>query len=238
MEIKPIQIQPTPKVFLDDIAAISLGISTSRVLSDSKSAKSGEAMAPEGIGSEAEEVRFIQVRDIIEVNPFAGNSRPFEGRLLPMSGLTDSAPRLPGIKWDKFSVRTGDVLLTSKGSVLKTALVGPETSGAVATSNIIILRPDQQKVLPRVLLAIMRTKDIESSLMKTSRSSAMAVALNAKDVGRIEVPLPSMEVQQKLSESLEAVETYMKESLSAVDLKTQLVWMLVEQAISEMEVSE
>lgn len=238
MEIKPNQIQPTSKVFLDDIAEISLGISTSRVRSDSKSATSDEAMAPEDIGSEAEEVRFIQVRDIIEVNPLAGNSRPFEGRLLPMSGLTDSAPRLPGIKWDKFSVQTGDVLLTSKGSVLKTALVGPETSGAVATSNIIVLRPDKQKVLPRVLLAIMRTKDIESSLMKTSRSSVMAVALNAKDVGRIEVPLPCMEVQQKLSESLEAVETYMKESLNAVDLKTQMVWMLVEQAISEMEVSE
>ena len=204
MPIRPIQIVPTIKVFLDDIAEISLGISTSRVQPDSKSIQSDEVVPQAGAGDEPGQVRFIQVRDIVEANPFSSGGRPFEGRLLPLSSLADTAAKVPGIKWDKFTVHNGDVLLTSKGTVLKSALVGPETSGAVATSNIIVLRPDQTKVMPRVLLAIIRTQDTTSNLMKISRSSVMAVALNAKDVGRIQVSLPSMEVQQKLSESLEA----------------------------------
>ncbi len=210
----------TTQVSLAEIAEVILGFSTSRV-----------QPATDGLSANGDLVRFVQVRDIQELGPASGGKRPFEGRLAPLADLADTAPRLPGINWDRFTLRTGDVVLTSKGSSLKTALVEQETAGAVATSNLIILRPNQRLVLPRVLLAILRLPSTDAKLRKTSRSSQLAIALNPKDVGKVIVPLPSMPIQADLAETLAATEAYLREGMLALDRKAGLVADVVERMI-------
>src|SRR5262249_14367176 len=56
-----------------------------------------------------------------------------------------------GPKVDRYRVAKGDVLVTARGTQLKVASVGREAVGAIASSNLIVVRPGPD-LLPGVLL--------------------------------------------------------------------------------------
>lgn len=242
------QLQSHNRVPLGEIAEISLGLSTSRIQSaTNKLINEGKKTTNPLDSGDAkdklhEEARLIQVRDIVEETRFAleriqgSRFRPFAGRLLPLERLEDVYPKVAGFQWDRFRVQEGDVLLSSKGSLLKTAIVGAENAGGYATSNIIILRPKRELVLPRILLATIRREDTDSAIKTTSRSNSTALSLTTRDIAKIKVPLPSMEIQIPLAEVLEASELYVQESLTAIELKSRLVWTLLEDALGRPNV--
>ena len=46
---------------------------------------------------------------------------------------------------ETYAVRTDDVLVTGRGTLLKFGLVGDETAGAIASGNVIVVRPGSRR---------------------------------------------------------------------------------------------
>lgn len=153
---------------LETVAQISVGLSIGRL--------------PEGKDS----ITFVQVKHVTD------------GGVVPIKDIDDVRDTTWTEAWEKYRIRPGDVLLTAKGSAIRVAVVEDQSAGAIATSNLLLLRPDPQRLLPEVLAAILRSPAIQKQLLDRSRSSVMAVAVSMKDVAGLTIPIPSMDTQQAL----------------------------------------
>ena len=101
---------------------------------------------------------------------------------------------------DKFNLlsqgkmQDGDILYCLRGSLGKHGLVDFER-GAVA-SSLVILRCNQEKVLPRFLLYALETPEIELQL-KAANNGSSQPNLSAASVKAYDIKLPDIEGQNK-----------------------------------------
>lgn len=115
---------------------------------------------------------------------------------------------------DRYRVCRGDVLLTSRGTQLKVALVGEEAVGAVATSNLLVIRPDVE--FPGALLyGYLCSPSIQGMLMRSSRSSSGLLSLTAREVGELCIPVPPIERLAQLARLVEETEQYYHAAVAA-----------------------
>jgi len=143
----------------------------------------------------------INVRDIVD------------GRVAPFD-ILDIVHFSARSAIDRYRVCAGDVLLTSRGTQLKVALVGTEVVGAVATSNLLVIRPGGQ--FPGALMyAYLCSPSAQGLLMNSSRSSAGLLALTAREVGEVRIPVPPMERLQQLARLVEETEQYYYAAVAA-----------------------
>jgi hypothetical protein len=149
----------------------------------------------------------------------------------PADRLT-RAPLQTGPATERYRVQEGDVLVTARGTLLKVALVGPESAGALASSNLIVVRagPD---VLPAVLLAFLRNPRTQGELLSGSRSSSGALALTANDLGGLLVPVPPLAEQRRVAELLEAVEANYRAGRRAAEVRRQVGYELANKLLLE-----
>ena len=140
-----------------------------------------------------------------------------DGSLAPGDGLS-TALLDRGASVDRYRVREGDILVTSRGTQLRVARVESESVGAVASSNLIIVRPGPALAAPLVF-ALLRSPWGQAQLLSRSRSSSAAIALTAKDVGALTVPVPPVELQQQLADLVETAERVHAAATAAADLR-------------------
>ena len=89
--------------------------------------------------------------------------------LIRLSGLKEGAGILEGCnylspakvdaKWSQFRIKEGDVLLSTSASLGEVAVAGPEAVGAIPYTGIIIFRPKNDAVDPRVIGYLFKTQD-------------------------------------------------------------------------------
>ena len=137
-------------------------------------------------------VAVINVRDLSD------------GRLGPL-GTLEVRRVARGQRIDRYRVEAGDVVLTCRGTQLKIALVPEDMSGAVISSNLIAVRPGSQLV-PWVLFAFLQGPQGQTALLRQSRSSNLGIALSPKSVGQIVVPVPPMEIQERIAALMRVAE--------------------------------
>lgn len=97
-----------------------------------------------------------------------------------------------------YEVRMGDVLVTGRGTVLKFGIVGPETEGAIASANIIIIRP-QTQALGGTLYALLSSGVFRPKIEVMQRGATTLLSLSPKDLAKLEIKLPSREEQELIS---------------------------------------
>ena len=110
-----------------------------------------------------------------------------------------------GPRIDRYRVEAGDIVLTCRGTQLKIALVPEDMSGVVISSNLIAVRPGPQLV-PWVLFAFLQGPQGQAALLRRSRSSNLSIALSPKSVGQIVVPVPPMEIQERIAALMRSAE--------------------------------
>lgn len=122
---------------------------------------------------------------------------------------------------DRYRVRAEDVLVTCRGTQLKVARVDDDTQGAVISSNLIIVRsgPD---LLPPVLFGFLQSANGHAELRGRSRSSTLTLALSPIGVGRIEVPVPPLEVQRRIADLVQAAEENYAAALGAAKRRREV----------------
>ena len=157
----------------------------------------------------------VQLKDVAEV--FIGNQYTlgvFENkgmltdkktgyRILTSSDIEDgvvSWSNLQSIdykdtKFDKFAVKYGDVVVTSKSSKVKTVVVDIEPKEKIlVTGGMLIVRPDQEKLNPTYLKMFLDSKDGQAAI-KSIQKGVSIVTLNASGLETIEIPLIDIKKQ-------------------------------------------
>lgn len=187
----------------------------------------------------------VRLGDIVEVRTgLPTSSRPADkGVSIPVINLRDiiasdvlsDSTALERIQFDKprradmYAVLPGDVLLSSRGAALRTALVGQGLAEpTIASSNLLVLRPSD-RVLPTVLLAWLRSVEVQRALLSRSRSSSLSVALKRDDIADLEFPVPPLEVQRQIAAVVGATQRTYDSMVEVAEKRRQLGVAVVEQ---------
>lgn len=102
--------------------------------------------------------------------------------------------QVPG---DKHHVLTGDIVLANRGARMTAAMV-PEGLHAVASGQLFIIRPKSRKVLPAYLKAFLNLQATQNHLRSHARGTYVQT-LSISILRSLEVPLPPMEIQEKIA---------------------------------------
>ncbi|RVH97635.1 restriction endonuclease subunit S [Sinorhizobium meliloti] len=158
---------------LGDVARLFAGASTSR------------SENPDGIHFPVVGVRHIDDGLVTPMSELDIMSFPSDARALP------------------FQLQEGDVLVTGRGTVLKFGIVGAETAGAIASGNIIVVRPTPP-VRGEVLFAILSSEGFRPKIEVLQRGATTLLSLSPRDLAKLEISLPTIEEQNLISEFVRA----------------------------------
>lgn len=133
-------------------------------------------------------------------------------------------------------VNPGDVLLAARGTQMKAALVPEALAGAVATSNLLHIRPEPQVVLPEVLVAFFLGRDGQEMLAARSQGTAIR-SLTVSAIAEMPVPVPDITTQRKISAMWRAASTYRREAAVAAHARWRLGVRVVEELLAGRRIS-
>jgi len=151
-----------------------------------------------------------------------------DGRIATIESVGKVALRK--ISYDRFRIHSGDVLASCRGTLLKVALAGSAAEGLVASSNIAVIRPGT-RVMPAIILALLRITLWQELLKSRTRSSTGLMQLTVKDFEDLPVPVPPLGVQKDLVELIDAEEQHYRNSLDAARMKRQAVSDVISHAL-------
>jgi len=144
--------------------------------------------------ADADAVEVINIRD---VNNGRIDTTSLEKRVVTsVKGGKDGA------------IQEGDIVIATRGPQFKVGVADKQAEGHLITSNLIALRPDQQKVLPEILAAYLNSPDGQHSLTVISKGVTIP-SIGQKELLGIRVPLPPMETQQHIKDYLQSTEDYL-----------------------------
>lgn len=119
----------------------------------------------------------------------------------------------------RYEVRAGDLLLSCRGTVNKVALVAPETQGAIASANMMIIRPT--RIDSRLLFAYFFSPPVRAHLESMATGSTIK-AINPRDVAALEISVPPEALQRQLGDIVEASEVQYRFGVAASHARRQL----------------
>jgi restriction endonuclease S subunit len=129
-----------------------------------------------------------------------------------------------------YAVELGDVLLTGRGTILKFGLVGSETVGAVASANIIVIRPSAA-VVGGALYAILSSDVFRPKIELLRRGSTKLLSLSPKDLAKLELDLPPFDEQHRIAALVVEAQTAYRTSLEAAELRRSLARTLINERL-------
>lgn len=102
-------------------------------------------------------------------------------------------------KFDKYCIKYGDVIITSKSSKVKVGVVDFEPKEKIiVTGGMIIVRPDITKLNPTYLKVFLDSEFGQQSI-KAIQKGTVIITLNAKDLSEIKIPFVEIEKQESIS---------------------------------------
>ncbi len=139
--------------------------------------------SPAGKGSHA--IRAINIKDITNGG-------------VSTDGLAEVMVDDPK-KVERYCIKKGDVLLSVRGTIVRSAIVETDCENCIITSNLAVIRLGKNSpLLPYVLHAFIESPVGKQEIMSRSRSATMQLSLSTKDVGEIMVPTPPQAEQKKM----------------------------------------
>jgi hypothetical protein len=172
---------------LKDLASITAGISATRL--------------PSGAGDGA-------VFPVISLSDVDKEVRPRE-ELATVSTLTAAA--------DRFRVRVNDVVVTTRGTDIRAAVITGSHDGAVAGANLAIVRL-KDALLPSLLVAFLRQPQTQEALLRTT-VGASTPGFPLKTLEEVRIRVPPKQRQVMMSQMIEATEGYREAMTRAVQLR-------------------
>jgi restriction endonuclease S subunit len=152
-----------------------------------------------------------------------------DGRLPPVEEIPKI--ELRSVDQERFRVRPGDVLLSCRGTVLKSAPVLEDMGGTLASSNLITIRPILSVMLPQLILSLLRSSAWQEALRSRTRSSTGLMQLTVKDVEDLLVPVPPRELQAKLAALVDEGDRAYRTAMAAATTRQTLVESIVTRAL-------
>ena len=193
--------QPHASFRLGDVSDVFAGIGVSR---------------EETIERPGERLPVIGVRDLRD------------GAVTPLTALETVAFRSPA-QAQNYEVLPDDVLVTGRGTLLKFGLVGDKTRRAIASGNIIVVRPDSTKaVIGAVLYAILSSDIYRPKIELLRRGATTLLSLSPKDLAKLEISLPPYEEQRRIAELVRESQIAYRTAIEAAEIRRVLARGLVD----------
>lgn len=104
----------------------------------------------------------------------------------------------------------GDILLSAVGTVGKIALVDIETDNFDVNESTFVLKPNINEINTKFLVHILRGDNFQNEIRKNLRGSTLS-GIRKETLEKIEIPIPSLEIQQKVVEILDKMTDYVTE---------------------------
>ena len=129
---------------------------------------------------------------------------------------------LPSAEMEKYFLSDGDILVNRTNSfelVGKSALIESLTGDWVYASYLIRLRVHTDAVLPEYVNGIINSRIGRAYVMRTARRAIGMVNINAEEIKRMPLPLPSLSIQRELVEKLKCAAPVIDRLSSEIDKK-------------------
>lgn len=139
----------------------------------------------------------------------------------------------PGQNFARSIIVAGDILVSARGTKFKAALAGPEVAGAVAAANLITIRTGKEIYPPFLAAYLTSTAGERQVLARAKATTAGQLLINVLDIEELEIPLPPLEVQQKIGGLWQELKTQQKRYTEAADLCSQISSQIVSDALSD-----
>ncbi len=204
MELKDWSIE---NVFLnedDEIAQYNRSYEKKDLLNDVATVFRGKAITSK---SEGGNIGVINISDITEMGINYDALDSFE-----------EEPR----KVAKYILEEGDVLVTSRGTLVKVAVFHENGKPCVASSNINVIRTNK-KILIGEYLKLFLESSVGNKIIKALQRGTTIVNINYQDLGTIEVPVPTMQKQCELVEKYNEGLRIYKELLTTAEIAWEKV---------------
>ncbi len=130
-------------------------------------------------------------------------------------------------KAEAYGVRPDDVLVTGRGTLLKFGLVGDETAGAIASGNIIVVRPNPG-VMGGALFAILSSEVFRPKIEVLRRGATTLLSLSPKDLAKLEISLPPIDEQERVAALVKEAQIAHRTALEAAEIRRALARRLID----------
>jgi restriction endonuclease S subunit len=124
-----------------------------------------------------------------------------------------AARRVPR-KYARIQLKEGDILLSMRGSIGKTALVSKQFEGAVPSSQLAVLRP-KEHVVNRIYLLRALSSEVVQRQLDRIKTGAIISYVSIVDLKRVVIPLPELDDQLKIVRKFEELERQYKATAKA-----------------------
>jgi Type I restriction modification DNA specificity domain len=128
---------------------------------------------------------------------------------------------------ETYAVRADDVLVTGRGTLLKFGLVGNETAGAIASGNVIVVRPGPTAT-GGALFAILSSEVFRPKIEVLRRGATTLLSLSPKDLAKLEIDLPPLEEQRRIGTLVRDAQTAYRTAIEAAEIRRVLARRLVD----------
>lgn len=118
------------------------------------------------------------------------------------------------------NLEKGDLLFSAVGTVGKVALVEIEPKNFDVNESTFILKPNKNIIIDKYLLHYLRGSIFQSKLSSKLRGSTLT-GIRKGDLENFEIPIPSLETQEKIVEILDKFTNYVTELQSELQSRTK-----------------
>ncbi|MGV8907201.1 MAG: N-6 DNA methylase [Acetobacterium sp.] len=126
-------------------------------------------------------------------------------------------------KYARYFLEDGDLLMTAKGTVLKTAVVKLKNNEKlIATGNIMVVRLSKEKVNP-FYLKVFLDSTIGRLILKSVQTGTSLISISTGALKEMLISVPSMDKQKKMAGLyLEKLEMYLETQVRLRDLENEI----------------
>ncbi len=106
----------------------------------------------------------------------------------------------------RFQVKTNDLIVSCSGTIGKISIISGEDPKGIISQALLILRPDNTKVLPEYLKYYFTTREGYNNLVSTSHGSVQINIASRDVVENITIEVPDIPTQHRIAEILSALD--------------------------------
>lgn len=120
-------------------------------------------------------------------------------------------------------IQKGDVLLTIVGTIGRTAIVTDKLPHRITLQrSVAVLKVNKDLLVPEFLNFMLRTEKLQDELIKKSAGVAQK-GIYLKQLGVIQIPLPSLELQKEIIERIESESVLVQSANKLIDVYEQKI---------------
>ncbi len=128
--------------------------------------------------------------------------------------------------FEKYRLKEGDILFSHINSVEHIGKVGiyeGEPGNLVHGMNLLLFRPQKDKINPRYLNYVLKTNPIRRHFQTRCKKAVNQASLNQEDIKSVTIPVPSLKVQEKIINVLMKAESALEKRRQTLRLADEFL---------------